>query len=302
MDRQKRGILVAVVVLLVLSLVQVTTMFTLTGKATATRGSVSLNYQFPTPSVVLIAPANNFTVETGEDNSTITFVCKAGHVTTLFNLSLYLSNSTRGSFAINQTTNTSAKNVSAFWTLVLERGNYTWSCQTSDNRTYPFAANRSLTIKSPNAAVEVVQGDGGGTTIIGGGGTRTFRTTIEKNATCPQETICFAWSECRIDGAQTRDCVLVHDDCSVTKFSEKKECRATPLERQVPGEIERRQVEQALEQIVEKGADFIQSKRTTAFTAAILLLAFIVFVIIKTSGHKEAATVATEVTKTKKKR
>jgi surface protein len=97
------------------------------------------------PQVQLISPAANY-VNDSSNRTNITFVCNASDDNQLVNISLYLTNSTNQSFALNQTTSVGGTSNSSNWTIELGTGNYTWNCLAYDNASQSafFTNNRSI--------------------------------------------------------------------------------------------------------------------------------------------------------------
>jgi hypothetical protein len=109
-------------------------------------------------------------------SETITFNCSAADDQNLANISLYLTNSSNSSFAINQTTTVTGTVNNSEWGVALGVGNYTWGCVATDNASQTtWTANRSLymnyTVEEEEEEEDdpaVTTGSGSG----GGGGTR----------------------------------------------------------------------------------------------------------------------------------
>ena len=78
----------------------------------------------------------------------MTFNCSATDDIQLANISLYLTNPSNSSFALNQSTTVSGTTNNSNWTLELGWGNYTWNCLAFDNiSNSSFAtSNRSISI------------------------------------------------------------------------------------------------------------------------------------------------------------
>ncbi|MBU1111890.1 MAG: hypothetical protein KJ896_03850, partial [Nanoarchaeota archaeon] len=99
------------------------------------------------PNVTLSLPADNY-INDSSDPVSVTFECNATDDAGLANISLYITNSSNQSFALNQTTSISGTSNSTSWTLELANGNYTWNClayDSSGNSDWGDS-NRSLTI------------------------------------------------------------------------------------------------------------------------------------------------------------
>ena len=84
------------------------------------------------PTVTLNTPADNFFNDTASPASVL-FNCSATDNSALANISLYITNLTNQSFALNQTANISGTSNSTVWTLSLGNGNYTWNCLAYDS-------------------------------------------------------------------------------------------------------------------------------------------------------------------------
>jgi hypothetical protein len=97
------------------------------------------------PNVTLLSPAAGYSSESGPLTN-LTFSCNATDDNQLVNISLYLTNSTNQSFALNQSTNISGTTNNSNWTLELGIGNYTWNCLAVDNASQRGwgTANRSI--------------------------------------------------------------------------------------------------------------------------------------------------------------
>jgi hypothetical protein len=95
------------------------------------------------PIVTLNTPAdNNYFSETPTN---ITFNCSVTTTQTLANISLYLTDNTNNSFALNQTKNLAGTSNSSNWTVELGAGNYSWSCESYDTESRQnIASNRSI--------------------------------------------------------------------------------------------------------------------------------------------------------------
>lgn len=98
------------------------------------------------PAVTLQSPAQNYYNDSGSPLN-ITFTCSATDNVALANISLYSTNATNQSFALQQSTSVNGTSNSTSWVINLSNGNYTWNClgyDTSGN--YYWGANRSLRI------------------------------------------------------------------------------------------------------------------------------------------------------------
>jgi hypothetical protein len=84
------------------------------------------------PTVTLSLPPDNYYNDTS-DPVNVTFECNATDDYDLVNLSLYITNSSNQSFALNQTVSTTGTFNSTEWVLSLDNGNYTWNCLAYDN-------------------------------------------------------------------------------------------------------------------------------------------------------------------------
>ncbi|PIZ50400.1 hypothetical protein COY27_07240, partial [Candidatus Woesearchaeota archaeon CG_4_10_14_0_2_um_filter_33_13] len=126
------------------------------------------------PNVTLISPADAYTNDFAFLIN-ITFSCNATDDNQLQNISLYLTNSTNQSFALNQTTNIGGTSNSSNWTLELSTGNYTWNCLAYDSSSnFSWAdANRTILLNYTAPIVTPSSGGGGG----GGSSKRTIKDT-----------------------------------------------------------------------------------------------------------------------------
>ncbi|HJX50791.1 MAG TPA: hypothetical protein VJ438_04990, partial [Candidatus Nanoarchaeia archaeon] len=99
------------------------------------------------PNVTLSLPEDNYYNDSSSPVN-VTFQCNATDDYQLVNMSLYITDSTNSSFALNQTTAISGTSNSTSWNLSLINGNYTWNCLTYDNASQSdwADANRSLKI------------------------------------------------------------------------------------------------------------------------------------------------------------
>ncbi|MCK4669769.1 MAG: right-handed parallel beta-helix repeat-containing protein [Nanoarchaeota archaeon] len=108
------------------------------------------------PNITLNLPAHPYYNDTS-DPVDIPFNCSATDNINLFNISLYITDSTNSSFTLNQTTNIGGTSNSSNWTLSLQNGNYTWNClayDTSDNSDWGDE-NRSIEINFTGAAANI---------------------------------------------------------------------------------------------------------------------------------------------------
>jgi hypothetical protein len=98
------------------------------------------------PEVILNSPEENYSVDVFELVN-ITFNCSVTDNYLLKNVSLYLTNNTNGSFALNQTSLISGTTNQSNWTLELSSGDYTWNCFATDYfGNFDWAENRSINI------------------------------------------------------------------------------------------------------------------------------------------------------------
>ncbi|PIZ51787.1 hypothetical protein COY27_02330, partial [Candidatus Woesearchaeota archaeon CG_4_10_14_0_2_um_filter_33_13] len=97
------------------------------------------------PNVTLISPADSYTNDSASLTN-ITFECNTTDDNDLQNISLYITNSTNQSFALNQTTNIGGTANSSNWTLELSTGNYTWNCLAYDSSSNSSWADANRTI------------------------------------------------------------------------------------------------------------------------------------------------------------
>jgi hypothetical protein len=84
------------------------------------------------PDVTSVSPATNY-INDSAATTRINFSCNATDDLQLANISLYLTNSTNQSFALNQTTTITGTSNGTSWILNLSTGNYTWNCLAYDN-------------------------------------------------------------------------------------------------------------------------------------------------------------------------
>ena len=107
--------------------------------------SVSIDNSDSVPTVNLVAPGANY-VNDSVSSLNMTFSCSASDDAGLTNLSLYLTNSSNQSFALNESVVISGTGNQSNWTMNLTGGNYTWNCLASDSSAQSsFAsANRSI--------------------------------------------------------------------------------------------------------------------------------------------------------------
>lgn len=108
------------------------TLFSNSVYAVSTGTTIYFNIGDQSPNVVLTNPPQDYYNDTS-DPVNVTFECNATDDNNLVNISLYITNSTNQSFALNQTTNISGISNSSNWTLELSNGNYTWNCLAYDN-------------------------------------------------------------------------------------------------------------------------------------------------------------------------
>ncbi len=105
---------------------------------------VGIGEFFLTPTTTLNDPSAGHYI-TGP--TTVTFNCSVSSSNPLSNISLYITNSSNTSFALNQTTNLSGTDNSTTWDLNLSAGNHTWNCISSDNTNrFDWDNNRSVVL------------------------------------------------------------------------------------------------------------------------------------------------------------
>jgi hypothetical protein len=106
------------------------------------------------PTVVLVAPADNFTNSSAQWMDVL-FECNVTDNYDTQTISLYITNSSDQSFALNSTASVSGVYTHANFTLNLTAGNYTWNCLANDSSgNSAFApANRTLHIVNPNCPI-----------------------------------------------------------------------------------------------------------------------------------------------------
>ncbi len=99
------------------------------------------------PTIILNNPAANL-INDSVNVTNVTFNCSVTDLSNLFNISLYITNSSNTSFALNQTTNITRLSNSSNWSLSLPTGNYTWNCLGYDtyNNSAWASTNRTITI------------------------------------------------------------------------------------------------------------------------------------------------------------
>jgi sporulation protein YlmC with PRC-barrel domain len=97
------------------------------------------------PNVTLNNPNNSMAYL--QSPIAINFNCSAADNLQLSNVSLYITNSSNGNFALNQTTNITGTSNSTNWTLTLGEGAYTWNCRAYDSLgNNNWSTNRTLYI------------------------------------------------------------------------------------------------------------------------------------------------------------
>ncbi|MFC1691757.1 hypothetical protein ACFL0W_06275, partial [Nanoarchaeota archaeon] len=99
------------------------------------------------PVTTLVTPAQGFYNDT-DSPADVTFNCSATDNDIISNISLYITNATNQSFALNETRPVTGSSAWANFTLSLENGDYAWNCLAyDDSGNSDWAdANRSLTI------------------------------------------------------------------------------------------------------------------------------------------------------------
>jgi len=126
-----------------------TTSFASSDNINSTRWpELNVSYHTPdnSPNVTLISPIDNYYNSTSSPVN-VTFQCNATDDINLKNISLYITNSTNLSFALNQTTSISGISNSTQWNLSLINGNYTWNCLAYDNASQTDWANTNRSLK-----------------------------------------------------------------------------------------------------------------------------------------------------------
>ena len=93
--------------------------------------SITFYVDLTDPTVNLIVPTDNLIDNTIGVSSTL-FNCTTSDNINLANISLYLTNATNQSFALNQTSSLSGVSDEKTWNLSLGNGNYTWNCLAED--------------------------------------------------------------------------------------------------------------------------------------------------------------------------
>jgi len=97
-----------------------------------TTGNFTLTVDRTPPTTILEFPADDSYNDTS-DPVGIHFNCSAeDNLSTLYNISIYITNRTNESFKFNRSTLVTGVNASANWTLSLENGNYSWNCLAYD--------------------------------------------------------------------------------------------------------------------------------------------------------------------------
>ncbi len=121
------------------------------------------------------------------DPINVVFNCSSTDNVGLSNISLYLTDSTNSSFAVNQTTTVSGTSGSAEWELDLPKGNYTWACFTTDSvNNINRSVNRSITANYSDTVVPTFS-DIANMTIIQGN-----NVSLDINATDDFSFACFS--------------------------------------------------------------------------------------------------------------
>ena len=98
------------------------------------------------PNVTLNLPAANYANDSAASVN-VSFNCSVTDSSGLVNISLYITNSTNSSFALNQTTSISGTSNFTRWFLNLSTGNYTWSCRSYDSFGQQAFASSNRTIR-----------------------------------------------------------------------------------------------------------------------------------------------------------
>ncbi len=103
------------------------------------------------PNTVLNNPPTGYYDDTS-DPANVTFNCSATDDNGLTSISLYLTDSTDQHFSLNNTKTITGTSNSTSWTLILDKGNYTWNCLSQDTGgNNAFATNnRSIKINYTN--------------------------------------------------------------------------------------------------------------------------------------------------------
>ena len=98
------------------------------------------------PNTTLVSPAVNYYNDTAIP-ALVTFNCSATDNDQLYNISLYITNSTNQSLTLSNTSNISGSGNWSTWNLNLGLGNYTWNCYSCDNSSNCAFATANRTIK-----------------------------------------------------------------------------------------------------------------------------------------------------------
>lgn len=104
------------------------------------------------PVITLQVPYQPYTVYSSVATN-VTFNCSATDDVWLYNISFHITNSTNQSMSLNSTANISGTSNASNWTLLLQPGNYTWTCSGSDraNNSAWAAENRTITFNTSAA-------------------------------------------------------------------------------------------------------------------------------------------------------
>ncbi len=102
--------------------------------------------QDETPVLSLGSPDHN-SLKNSTDPVDVSFNCYATDDQGIFNISLYLTNKTNQSFAINLSQSNVGRSINKTWTISMHNGTYTWACLAYDTVGQKiWSANRSLTV------------------------------------------------------------------------------------------------------------------------------------------------------------
>ncbi len=132
-------------------------------------------------SATLSLPIGGYTTSTS-DSVNITFQCNSTDNSGLANISLYITDSSNQSFALNKTTNITGTSNSTSWAVILPVGNYTWNCRAGNSAgNYTFApANRTIRIDySPDMVYPIFSNYWDNNATLTGSGRALFNVTVQ---------------------------------------------------------------------------------------------------------------------------
>jgi len=114
---------------------------------------LNVKYDLP-PNTTLNTPSANYWND-GSPVVSVSFNCSAADDFKLVNLSLYITNSSNQSFALNSTTSVSGISNSTKWNLNLTNGNYSWNCYACDNVSQCAFASTNWTVTVNYSAPDI---------------------------------------------------------------------------------------------------------------------------------------------------